>query len=87
MIQKKILTVTNTKYFAPALSNRSSQALELNLVAVKLAMKSSYTMFYVGMVSTITFNTEIRDNVLGRSFEGDDSIQDYSNLVGYGGSN
>lgn len=37
------LTVTKTKYLAPALSNKSSHALALNLLAVKFGMKSSYT--------------------------------------------
>jgi len=34
-------TVTKTKYFAPASSNKSSQALAFQCLAVKFAIKSS----------------------------------------------
>lgn len=41
MEEEGVRTVTSTKYFAPALSNRSNQLLAFHLDAVKLVIKSS----------------------------------------------
>jgi hypothetical protein len=50
------LTVTKTKYLAPASSKRSSHLLALNLEPVKSAKKSSYTTSCIMSAQIVTLN-------------------------------